>query len=442
MFRPGDTVLVAVSGGPDSVALLHALHTRRDELAITLHVAHLNHCLRGEASDADEEFVRALAHEWGIPATVERVDVPALRRQLRVGEEEAARRARHEFLRRTAEAVGACRIALGHTADDRAESVLMNLIRGAGMDGLASIRPVSGHIVRPLIDTWRSEVEDYIRGNQLHFRVDETNEDITYTRNRIRHELIPLLERDYNRRVKEALVRLAEIAQSASALIDGAASDALGRITYRGAIDAGLLLELPQALKYQVVRSEIERLKGDLRDVDFQQIERVVEALNSGADFAITLPSGTIYAVRTDREFRITRKEELPDVEPFDIEIAVPGTTTIPQIGLTIHAEIVENPEPAPTPPDSVTIPQEAISGPLRVRSIRPGERIVPFGMRDSKKLQDVFVDKKVPRADRALAPVVVDSEKVLWLVGVVASEATRITKGTRRATRLVAARG
>lgn len=437
MFHPGDTVLVAVSGGPDSVALLHALHTRRDEFGVTLHVAHLNHCIRGEASYMDEEFVRALAQEWGIPATIERVDVPALRKKLRLGEEEAARRARHELLRRTAKAVGASKIAIGHTADDRAESVLMNVIRGAGIDGLASIRPVSGDIVRPLIDTWRSEVEDYIRENQLPFRMDESNRDITYTRNRIRHELIPLLERGYNQRVKEALVRLAEIAESASGLIDSTASDALSRITYRGAIDAGLLSELPEALRYQVVRSEIERLKGDLRDVEFEQVGRVVEALGSGEDFTITLPSGAIYAVRGDGEFRITRKEGPPPVEPFDIELAVPGRTAIPQIGLAIEAEVVERPQPAPTPPDTVVIPEEAIKGPLRVRNVRPGDRIIPFGMHDSKKLQDVFVDKKVPRTDRASAAVVVDDEKVLWVVGVVASEATRVTEGTRRAVML-----
>lgn len=441
MLRPGDTVLVAVSGGPDSVAMLHALHARWEELGITLHVAHLNHCIRCEASDMDEEFVRVLAHQWGIPATIERVDVPALRKKLRVGEEEAARHARHEFLRRVAGELGASKIALAHTADDRAESVLMNVIRGAGIDGLGSIRPVWGDIVRPLIDTWRSEIEDYIRENQLAFRVDETNWNTTYTRNRIRRELIPLLERDYNQRAKEALVRLAEIAESAASLIHGTASDALNRITHRGAIEAGLLSELPEALRYQIVRSQIERLKGDLRDVEFEQVERVVEALKSGEDFTITLPSGVIYAVRRGGEFRVTRTQELPEVQPFDIELAAPGRTLIPQIALAIEAEIVEDPEPAPTPPYTVIIPEEAIHGPLRARSLRPGDRIVPFGMRHSKKLQDVFVDKKVPRARRALAIAVTDDESILWVPEVIASEATRVTERTRRAISLAAVR-
>lgn len=441
MFLPGETVLIAVSGGPDSVAMLHALLSRREEFGITIHIAHLNHGIRGEAADIDEEFVRALAQEWNLPVTVERVDVPALRRKLRMGEEEAARQARYEFLRRTANKIGASKIAVGHTADDRAESVLMNVIRGTGIEGLGALRPVAGNIVRPLLDTWRSDIEAYIRENQLPFRIDESNLDLAYTRNRVRHELVPLLEKHYNPRIKNALVRLAEIAQSAADFIECAALDAVGKITYRGAIDAEMLCDLPEALRYQIVRSEIERIKGDLRDVEFEQIDRVVRMLGSGDDFTITLPSGKIYAVRRGNEFRIVEKEQLPEVEPFEIELNVPGRTQIPQIGLVIEAERIESPQPEKTPPDVVLIPEDAICGTLRIRSIRPGDRIIPFGMRESKKLQDVFVDKKVPRAKRALAGVVVDDEKILWVVGIVASEVTRITERTRHAIRLAAIR-
>jgi len=439
MFLPGETVLVAVSGGPDSVAMLHALLSRREDFGIAIHLAHLNHGIRGESADMDEEFVRSLARDWNLPATVERTDVPALRRKLRMSEEEAARQIRYEFLYRTASEIGASKIAVGHTADDRAESVLMNVIRGTGIEGLGALRPVAGNIVRPLLDTWRSEVEAYIRENRLSFRVDESNLNLAYTRNRVRHELIPLLEKHYNPRVKNALVRLAEIAQSAADFIDGATLDSIGKITYIGAIDAEMLCDLPEALRYQVVRSEVERIRGDLRDIEFEQIHRVVEALGSGYDFTITLPSGKVYAVRRGSEFRIAKKKQLPEVEPFEIELKVPGRTQIPQIGLVIEAERIESPQPKKSSLDVVLIPEDAITGTLRIRSVRPGDRIIPFGMHESKKLQDVFVDKKVPRARRALAVAVVDDEKILWVVGVVASEATRVTERTRRAIRLAA---
>jgi tRNA(Ile)-lysidine synthase len=439
MFLPGETVLVAVSGGPDSVAMLHALLSRREDFGIAIHVAHLNHGIRGEAADMDEEFVRSLARDWNLPATVERIEVPALRRKLRMSEEEAARQVRYEFLYRTASEIGASKIAVGHTADDRAESVLMNVIRGTGIEGLGALRPVAGNIVRPLLDTWRSEVEAYIRENRLSFRVDESNLNLAYTRNRVRHELIPLLENHYNPRVKNALVRLAEIAQSATDFIEGAALDSIGKITYIGAIDAEMLCDLPEALRYQVVRSEVERIRGDLRDIEFEQIRRVVQALGSGDEFTITLPSGKVYAFRRGSEFRIDKKKQLPEVEPFEIELKVPGRTQIPQIGLVVEAERIESPQPKKSSLDVVLIPEDAITGTLRIRSVRPGDRIIPFGMHESKKLQDVFVDKKVPRARRALAVAVVDDEKILWVVGVVASEATRVTERTQRAIRLAA---
>lgn len=441
MFRPGEKVLVAVSGGPDSVAMLHALLAHSSEFGFEVHAAHLNHGIRGEASDLDAEFVRSLAHNLGVPVTIEKADVPALREAMRVGEEEAAREARYEFLRRAAREIGAGRIAVGHTADDRAESVLLNVIRGTGVEGLGSIRPARGEIVRPMIDAWRSDVEVYIRQHALPFRIDESNLDTTYTRNRIRRELIPLIEREYNPRARSALVRLARIAASESDLAEEMTQSAIRHISYRGALDAGLLIDLPEALHYGVVRAEILRLKGDLKDVAFEQVERVIEALHSGEDFTIALPSGAIYATRRGDLFRVWRREEEAEIEPFEIELAVPGRTVIPRLGVAIDAEMIERPGPVKMPRDAVLIDADAVAGPLRARNVRPGDRIVPFGMTGSKKLQDVFVDRKVARPERARAVVVEDDKRILWVVGVVASEAARVTDRTRGAIRLTAAR-
>jgi len=441
MLSPGDLVLVAVSGGPDSVAMLHALHTQADDLGITLHVAHLNHGIRGEASDLDEAFVRELAKSFGIQATVERVDVPAIAAAKHLGLEEAAREVRHEFLQRTADTIGARKIAVGHTADDRAESVLLNIIRGAGVDGLGSIRPVRGNIIRPLIDTWRSEIEAYVRENALPFRVDESNLDTTYTRNRVRHELLPMLERDYNPQARAALLRLTEIASNQSELIDQLTDRAIEQVTRGGGIDVGLFLDLPTALRFEVLRSEIERLKGDLVDVSFEQVARVIDALETGDDFTITLPSGLVYAIQKGRSFRITHRECVPGVERFEAQLAIPGVTRIPEIELTITAETLDSATVTKIDPDTLLIDADAVCGVLRVCNPLPGDRITPFGMTGTKKLQDVFVDKKVSRFDRARAAVVVDDERILWVVGVVASESVRVTEQTKSVIRLVAAR-
>lgn len=439
MFQPGDKVLVALSGGPDSVAMLHALHAHSTELGITLHVAHLNHGIRGEQSNLDEDFVRILAHSFGLDISVERVDVPSLRVEMKMGEEEAARIIRYKYLQDTYTHIGASKIAVGHNADDRAESVLLNVIRGTGIDGLGSIRPVRGNIVRPLIDTSRSDIEAYIKENALTYRIDESNMDINYTRNRIRHELIPLLESNYNPQVKNALVRLAQIATNQSSFIADLAADTINRISEQEAINAELFLELHSALQYQVIRAEIQRLKGDLKDVSFEQIDRVIESLHNGEDFTITLPSGRIYAERKGRYFQIRAAEELIEVEPFDYTLQVPGKTKIDQIGLYIHAEIIDGAIAKKTTSHEALIDANSVIGPLRVRNIYPGDKMIPFGMHGTKKLQDIFVDKKIPKPDRARTAVVVDDEKILWAIGIASSEAGRITDKTRRTIRITA---
>lgn len=441
MFDPGDRVLVAVSGGPDSVAMLHAVHTRSSEFGISLHVAHLNHGIRGEQSNLDEAFVRNLAHEFGLPITVGRVDVPAMRTELRLGEEEAARIARHRFLRETAESVGANRIAIAHTADDRAETILLNILRGCGVDGLGAMRPVDGMIVRPLIETSRSEVEQYIAEHALPYRIDETNLDTAYARNRVRHELIPFLEREFNPEVKAALVRLGEIAASQNDLLENLAESSLQTLVHRNGLDAGLFANLPRALQFQIVRSEVMRLKGDLADVTFEQIERVADAVRSGDEFTFTLPSGRIYASRKAGILRFYRQEEPAHATPFSHALEIPGTTLLPEVGLSLECSVTDKPTARKLSPEEAMIDAESITGTLHVRSIKRGDRIVPLGMTGTKKLQDVFVDKKTPKSGRALAAVVADDEKVLWVVGVVSSEIGKVTETTRKAIHLTAVR-
>lgn len=441
MFNPGDKVLVAVSGGPDSVAMLHALHTCSAEFGISLHVAHLNHGIRGEESNLDEGFVCNLAHSLKLPVTVGKVDVPALRAEWRVGEEEAARVARLRFLHDTATELDAHKIAVGHTADDRAESVLLNIIRGCGVDGLGSIRPVNGNIVRPLIDATRADVERYIAEHALPYRIDESNADTTYTRNRVRHELLPMLESEYNPEVRSALVRLAEIAAAQSDLIEGLAESAMHEVALGGALDAEMFARLPAAIQSQAIRNEIVRLKGDLTDVSFEQIESVMDALRAGGDFAVNLPSGEIFATRKGHSLRIWRREAVAVVEPFECALQVPGSTEISATGWTLHCVTIEKPVPGKLPADEAMIDVDSVVGTLRIRSVRPGDRIVPLGMTGSKKLQDVFVDRKVPKPERAQAAVVVDDEKLLWVVGIVASELGKVTDRTVRAIRVTAER-
>lgn len=434
MIRPGSSVLVAFSGGPDSTVLLRALHASAGQLRITLRAAHYNHCLRGDASDEDAKFAEAFAKSLNIPIHIERAE--HLANSSHVSEEQA-RIARHEFLQRVAASIEADAIALGHTADDRAESVLLNLLRGTGIAGLGSIRPVQGNIIRPLIDASRRDVEAYISDYGLPFRVDETNADTSFTRNWVRLELLPLLEERFNSKVRGSLARLADIAADESDLMQQLAESARQKAQLGNAMDADILRNLPVALLREVIRCEIRRVKSDLTDITYEQVESIVAAIYSTSDSRITLTTGDIYATRRGSTFRIHRKTARFKPDPFAIELTVPGVTDIEPLSARITAEFVERPRPGKTAPDTVLIDSEAVSGNLTARNVRPGDRIAPFGMKGTKKLQDVFVDGKIPVHDRDWALVVTDDEKILWVAGVVASEACRVTDKTTRAIRL-----
>lgn len=437
MFSPGDLVVVAVSGGPDSVAMLHALYAQSSEFEISLHVAHINHGIRGEASDTDEEFVLKLAHQFGLPCTTERVNVPSMRAAMKMGEEEAARELRYKFLQQTCSDLHAHKIAVAHNANDRAESVLLNIIRGSGTAGLRSIRPVRGSIVRPLIAASRREIIAYIEEHSLPFRIDESNLDTSYARNRIRHELIPLLEEAYNPRVLDAMNRLADIALPEDEYLTRATASALRSVRLGNALDAGLVQQLPLAIQRRLIRTEIEHLKGNLLDISLEQTDRILGALSCGTDFTITLPSGTLFAVRRGHRFSIRTLDRF-EIPSYERVLSVPGLTDIPESGIAITASKLSDVCPRRLSPDRLLLDTRLISGHLRARPVRPGDRIVPFGMSQPKKLQDVFVDKKIGRRDRARAVVITDDEHILWVPGVIASEATRITHNVPEAIMLV----
>lgn len=432
MFQAGDKVLVAVSGGPDSVAMLYALYTLSDDLKIDLHVAHLNHGIRGDESDGDAEFVCELAAKCGLPVTKEKADIPSIKAELKTGEEEAARIVRYSFLRKTALMVGANKIAVGHNADDRAESVLFNIIRGTGIEGLGSIKPVRGNIVRPLINTYRSEIKLFINEIGISYRIDSTNSDINYSRNRIRHKLIPLIEDIYNPQIKSALNRIAEIASAQTDYMATAAYDTLCKISNDGIIDANAMVNLPCALQQQIIRSEIKRVRGDIKDITYEQIERIIDELSNGDNFKITLPSGELYAIRNNDEFFITRKIQNKKNNNFCVHLDVPGTTDINIAGLSLRSEIIPHPIPQKISLNEVIIDSSSIKGNLIARNAVNGDRIIPFGMHGDKKLHDIFIDKKVPVFDRSRSVVIADDEKILWVPGIVSSEKIRITDNTK----------
>ena len=425
LISRGGRVVAAVSGGGDSVALLHLLAELAARGVVTLAgLAHVNHRLRGSESDEDERFCRDLASRFGVPCLVESVAVADVARSRRVSVEQAGHQVRHAFFGRAAVELGADRVALGHTVDDQAETVLLRLIRGAGAAGLSGMRPRAGLLVRPLLSVSRAELRRYLADRGIAFREDASNDDRRVPRNRVRHELLPHL-RTYSPKIVDALAREADIAREDEAWLSRRANEAAADLvsSSRGVIevDAAGLTALPPALARRVVREALARVAPGRAAVGFEPIERVRRAAAEG------LPPADLPGCRVERAGGIVRLFARrgrggPQRRPgFAYRLEIPGEVSVPEANVTIRAEEVEPGafgRGAAGDATAAVVPVPA--APLVVRSWRFGDRYRPPGLGGrSRKLQDLFVDRKVPRADRTRVPIVLDAaDRVIWVVG------------------------
>lgn len=412
----GSRLLVAVSGGADSVALLHLLHGLAAELDLSLEAAHLDHALRKE-STGDARFVEQLCHSLGIPVTVARRDVQKIARQRKGSLEEVARDVRRDFLAATAQKRNCDLIALGHHADDQAETFLMRLLRGAGTAGLAGMRQRNGQVVRPLLSFHRQELVAYLEEAGLAWREDESNRDPAFTRNRIRHQLLPLLK-SFNPNITGQLAGLCEqlrqdeeywSEQTAKTMAElGTWSDA-GYALRREAL-AGLA----PALAGRVVRAVLHEVRGDLRGLTATHIGDIMRLVSEGPPQGeLDLP-GAWVARRYDELMILAKKPEPP--EYFEMTIFDEGRYQLPD-GRSLILSLEKS--PANEHFDIVEFDADQVTFPLTLRHCRAGDRIRPSGMTGSKKLQDLFVDQKLTREERQNAVLLLKGNEVLWIVGI-----------------------
>jgi len=446
LIPPGSRVVAAVSGGSDSVALARLLHLVSGDCRFTLAgVAHLNHGLRGDESDADEAFCRELASGLGVAIEVGRRDVVQLARDEHVSIEVAARRARYGFFADAAQRLQVDRIATGHTRDDQAETFLLRVLRGAGATGLAGIRPRRGPVVRPLLDLRRDDLLAFLASLGQAFRTDSSNRDLRIPRNWVRHRLVPLLAEHLNADIVEVLAREATVLRDEAILLDRLANEAAARLETalperKIRLDAGALAELPLALARRVVRQALARTE-DAHFHGFDHVEQVLALASPVGDrSAADLPG-----VRVERigagVVLYKRGPRFGQPAPgFRYELPVPGRVTVPECGCRIEAKTRKpsaNQAAAITAlgvdPDTAVIDAAAAAGGLAVRSRRPGDSIRPLGLTGRKKLQDVLVDRKVPRQQRDQLPLVVDADdRILWIGGHVVAEDACVTASTR----------
>lgn len=452
LFSRGEKVVVGVSGGPDSVCLLHILNNLSDELSISLHVAHLDHQLRGAESAADAEYVAGLARKLGLPVTIERCDVRRYREEHRLSLEEAAREVRYAFFAEVAGSIGATKVAVGHTQDDHVETILMHLIRGSGTRGLRGLQPLTPWrfddwnltISRPLLEVSREETEAYCRRHRLAPRLDMSNLLPSQLRNRIRHELLPLLEK-YNPAITQALLRTARIAGDDLAFIDSQAAQAWQRVVrlegQAVVLDKKGFLKLPVVLKRHLLRTTIERLAGDIKDIEAQHIERLVAALAKPAGKRIVLPGSITFTIDYDKYVLSIGPARPSPYPPLGSEfpLRVPGVTRLP--GWTVKAEMTARMPEKPESPFVAYLDAAKTGLRLTVRGRRRGDRFQPLGMSQLKSLSDFMTDAKIPHAWRDSIPLVFSPENIVWVVGYRLDDRVRVTAKTKEVLRLEAAR-
>jgi len=455
MLQSRDKVLVAVSGGPDSVALLHVLLALQTKFDVLIGVAHLDHGLRPSAATRDAAFVSSLCKKTGLPSHVGTADIQGLHQRQRGSLEALGRKARYNFFSRIAQKFGYNKIALGHHADDNAELVLMNLFRGSGPLGLSGIPPVrNNRYIRPLIEQPRESIMNYLLDNQVAFVQDATNNDLRFLRNRIRHELMPQLIHRYNPNLVNTLNRTAAIFRAEEDWLNQYSDQIIhtladGDPTFLR-MPISKLLENHVAIQRRTIRTAIGHVKGNLRSITLQHIDAVLSLCRKGSPGKImSLPDRLIIQKQSEDHVSISRQPSpttsrspshpVEATPLYTIPVSHPDegaqTVMIKELGTTLvlssmQVESISNLAPAGQHIEFFDM--DKLTFPMLLRNTLPGDRFMPLGMQGTQKVKDFFINNKIPREIRRKTPVLVSKDTIIWIVGHRIDERAKISQQTR----------
>jgi tRNA(Ile)-lysidine synthase len=444
MISPGDLIIAGVSGGPDSLVMLHLLKGLQKEFNFKLHVGHVDHSLRGEEAEEEARWVKETAENWGISCTVTKVNVPQYVQETGVSVEEAGHILRKRFFLELLAEVGAQKIALAHQADDQAETVLMHFLVGAGMQGLQGLKPVNYPFIRPLIFMRREAIEAYCRAHSLEPRQDSSNKNVVFLRNKIRHQVIPWLAEKTNPNLVETLNRTAYILQGDEDFLQSETK----RLAQKYVQLKNNMLRLsindwaviPQGMQRRLIRLVYMKIGGK-QGLDFLHVERVQNLIKEGQvgkylqlPGKITVEKGygeLYYSQGENNKLRSSNSIGKNIMEKIrERPLKIPGETFIPETGQRIIADIVDVVGMASGLGDrdkmKVYFPWEEPFPLFYVRSRRAGDRISPSGLQGTKKLKDYFIDKKLPRKERDNILLVASGQDIVWIPGLVLTENSR----------------
>ncbi len=453
MFHRGERVLAAVSGGPDSMAMLHVLIALIPRFSFSLGIAHLNHSLRGEDSDNDAAFVASRAERLGLQVYLAKENVKAYQKENRLSLEDAARQVRYNYLFNTAREHGYTKIALGHTRNDNAELVLMNLIRGSGKTGLAGIPPVRGQmIIRPILGVSRAEVIEFLDNNGLAYVSDRSNEDINFLRNRVRHELIPLLNKEYSPNIINTLDRTAAILREDDIWSEDTVRPLFEKMIINKSenkitLSVQDLKAVHPATGRRIVRMGIRSVKGDLRRITFSHVDSVISLMeNKSPSGRLDLPDRiragirgeALYFEKKDMPLRLSPDDEDWESPVFEYTVLPSGFTDetlfIKETGYTMRflkAGDMSLDDIRGGGNDVAFIDMDRISFPLVIRNCRSGDRFTPLGMSGSQKVSRFFINKRIPKAQRVHCPVLISGDQIIWVAGYRIAEPVKVTPST-----------
>ncbi|MFH1784463.1 MAG: tRNA lysidine(34) synthetase TilS [bacterium] len=431
MVSYGDSVLVGVSGGPDSVSLLHMLWSVKDKLKLSLHVGHLDHGMRGKDAGRDARFVRDMADKLGIGFSLKKVSIPTYANKHKMSLEEAARDMRYGFLQEVAKKTGSSKIALGHNCDDQVETVLMWFLRGTGRGGLSGIPPVrkldcESFIIRPLIDLWRKDIIKYLKEHKLKYCVDLTNKNTDFTRNKIRNKLLPLIRKQYNPNFDIHVRNTTRILRDENMFIADEVDKALERLVVSRS-SSNISLDLKGFLKYnlslgrQVLRRAMKLVSGGSKGLDYTNVTDVISfAKRTSAGSEIQLRGSFVARKSYDTLDICRRTKKDSKKKKFSHSLNIPGVTLIPEASCEVHASVFTKQRNFRYSRGGlkVHVDMDSLKMPLILRCRKNGDRIRPLGSSGYKKLKDFFIDEKVPRQERDYIPIITSGSDIVWVTG------------------------
>ena len=444
LIEKNDKILIALSGGPDSICLLDIMIKLKDEYNLTLYAAHLNHRIRGIDAQEDSLFCQKICKKNNVTFFVKNIDIPELAVQQSRGVEEVARDVRYDMFFDIKNKLGINKIAVAHNLDDQAETMLMKMFRGSGIQGLRGIdyKRKDG-IIRPLLDIYKSQINEYCDVNNLNPRIDKTNFESDYSRNKVRLDLIPYIENNYCENIKQILSRTANVIRDDYNYIEKVSKEHYELLVKNKSADE-IILDLPllkntdTAIQKRVIRLAILDIMGNLYNIENVHIVDSLSLLEKSDGKIINLPKN-LKAYIKNEDYIITTKNQENEEITYECKIEINGKTVVNEIGLTVTTSVL----PAK---DSLALPvskyikvfdYDKIVGSLYVRSRKIGDKLSPIGLTGTKKIKDILINKKIPADTKYMFPIISDDEQILWLLGYRISENYKIDDNTQRVIRI-----